>query len=523
MRNRFLIFIAAICASFYGYAQDVPQLIPPSPDQAAINKFGEIPVNYSSGLIGIDVPLYTITTKNGLSIPIGLSYHAGGIRVDDIASSVGLGWSLNIGNSISATVRGVPDLATSGMVYDGNTSSNVLPSPSEFDPQNDNDSYQYAYFASNNIEDSHFDIFHLNFAGRSVKFAIDESRKAHTIPFQPIRIDVLNNAGDDYFKVYDETGNQFIFDVEETSKVSNDCSTKFNLSDQIFNNYPQTWYLSKIITTDGEEIDFYYTEYTNSYELSVSESKSLRPSSSSSQLCPTTAITTCITEMHILKGRQLNKITFNRGMGEVVFTNTTGRNDQGLYKTTEIKVKQNGSTIRDYSLTYDHFEGTNTGVTTDDRLKLVSVEEQLSDQIWAFDYEESVDLPERLSFQQDYWGYFNGKSNSTLIPSYSSSEATFSGADRSVDINEAKAYSLKKITYPTGGYSEFTYESNSYYGAHFITGTVGNHDVGGLRIKQIKSTADAISPVIIKNITYLDTAVQILWPAQMELQCSIPM
>jgi len=42
----------------------------------------------------ISIPIYTIV-QDGISIPITLDYHARGVRVDEVASNVGLGWALN--------------------------------------------------------------------------------------------------------------------------------------------------------------------------------------------------------------------------------------------------------------------------------------------------------------------------------------------------------------------------------------------------------------------------------------------
>src|ERR1700761_947324 len=67
---------------------------PPSPEAAALGRYGEIPVDLSSGIPSISVPVYEIKSRK-LSLPISLSYHASGVKVEDIASSAGLGWVLN--------------------------------------------------------------------------------------------------------------------------------------------------------------------------------------------------------------------------------------------------------------------------------------------------------------------------------------------------------------------------------------------------------------------------------------------
>ncbi len=68
----------------------------PSPTAASLGKYSDIPVSYHTGVPSISIPLYTLT-EGDLQLPISVSYHAGSIRVDETASAIDLGWSLNAG------------------------------------------------------------------------------------------------------------------------------------------------------------------------------------------------------------------------------------------------------------------------------------------------------------------------------------------------------------------------------------------------------------------------------------------
>lgn len=86
----------------------LPRIIPPSPTAAALMKYVETPVGTYTGVPNISIPLYEIKVRD-ITVPISLSYHAGGNRIDEEASWVGLGWSLNAGGAITCTVRGKED------------------------------------------------------------------------------------------------------------------------------------------------------------------------------------------------------------------------------------------------------------------------------------------------------------------------------------------------------------------------------------------------------------------------------
>ncbi len=80
----------------------------PSPTAASLGKFGDIPVNLYTGTPNIEIPLYTVHGRT-LQLPITLRYHASGIKVEEIAGWVGLGWALDAGGVITRTVKGLPD------------------------------------------------------------------------------------------------------------------------------------------------------------------------------------------------------------------------------------------------------------------------------------------------------------------------------------------------------------------------------------------------------------------------------
>ncbi|WP_345987737.1 DUF5977 domain-containing protein [Chryseobacterium sp. Chry.R1] len=121
-----------------------------------------------------------------------------------------------------------------------------------------------------------------------------------------------------------------------------------------------------------------------------------------------------------------------------------------------------------------------------------------SDKKYSFDYYKTSNLPEHTSFGIDFWGYWNGKpENNQLTPNYlynnSLGSSTIVGDQRNPNPELCDVGLLRKIEYPTGGYSSFYYEPNTYSktiwrdtNSHFLqylrnqTGTTG-----GARIKKI--------------------------------------
>ncbi|BDD12870.1 hypothetical protein FUAX_53020 (plasmid) [Fulvitalea axinellae] len=112
-RSRFFRFLAAfIAVHFLSYETLVPVAYaltsgPTQPEVQGFEPFGTTDmVNLFSGDFTYNIPLFELPGPNG-GYPFNLAYH-GGITMDQEASWVGLGWSLNPG-AINRQMRGLPD------------------------------------------------------------------------------------------------------------------------------------------------------------------------------------------------------------------------------------------------------------------------------------------------------------------------------------------------------------------------------------------------------------------------------
>jgi hypothetical protein len=112
---------------------------------------------------------------------------------------------------------------------------------------------------------------------------------------------------------------------------------------------------------------------------------------------------------------------------------------------------------------------------------------------------------------RDLWGYYNGQAgvNTNLIPrqivpyreyttSPATNTATIGGAtDRKTNPQYMTEGVLKRITFPTGGYTEFDFETNRYLETDNTTPYAG-----GLRVAQIRSYDGMSASPVVKTYKY---------------------
>jgi hypothetical protein len=315
MRQRFALLSLLISLSVFVFSQPgqdvVPKIIPPSPSAAALEKFSAIPVDYSTGVPSISYPIWS-WQRGKLQLGIGLSYHAGGYKVDDMASNVGLGWALTGLGRISRTIRGIPDDKPvygfmhfdslpdiSNYAYDGQDYYYSLPfsvSQSGFSPTIAITPLNTGYYnvvtdISNNVIDGEQDVFSYSINGASGRFIIDKDKNIIPLEYTMIKIEMVvgsSGAGEiQSFKITDDKGIVYKFDFVEVQAVET-VSNPPPLPGVPSQNAPCGWLLTKMI--DPTTQDSIVINYGNSgagggaYETGFSENITyvIQPESSNS-------------------------------------------------------------------------------------------------------------------------------------------------------------------------------------------------------------------------------------------------
>lgn len=491
-----------------------------SPTAASLGKFVDVPVTYHTGIPQIGVPLYTIKEGN-LSLPISLSYHAGGIKVQEPAGWVGTGWALNAGGVITRSVAGAADESGTSLCEKGHFSDYGFSSYLTLygTDTNNNPAPNGNAFAKGQF-DGEPDLFFFNFNGYSGKFFFSDDRTPVIIDGQDLKIEyyypresapsTVSSLGDNNiqgFIITVPTGDKYYFGVTDalpynSTQHAGDKPVEMSYTNTdgpgVDNNIYSSYYLSKIVAADGvHTIQLAYQRETYGYATVLTfpvEGDIINLQEKGFKLASIN-----------IDGVRLAKVTFSTGTVDFQAAATprsdlssyaaTGLDD---YVNTEAKALDNiriNSTdfCKQFSFTYSYFSDNNTPaafglhVTTGNgplstdkkRLRLESVQEKSCDGTavinpWQFTYNGTF-LPRRLSLAQDHWGFYNGadqnNQRNVFIASYSSGASDDNptpgsevvGANRDPQAAAMALGSLTQVTYPTGGTATFDYEPNDVW------------------------------------------------------------
>jgi hypothetical protein len=476
-----------------------PLVFPPSPNASALMRFTDVPVSPYTGTADITVPIYTIQAK-GISVPITLSYHTGGIKLKEEASWVGLGWALNAGGMISRTVIGHDDFGSDGKYYlttaipqlEGDITNNQPPQGGNpycanledlfcsylVNTSAGTEDFYLAFTGGNDAYDLEPDIFNYNFPGHSGKFILTRSGSVIMQKQENIKIQFQGTQSNVTFTITDDQGNKFYFNVLEKSQYS---SKPAQIS---------SWLLSKIVTEQQDSINFNYTAGDTTLSTVVDHSQT------SINYC--TAINgfydnTGLTPLYY--NQNLQSIDFSGGHLQFGFDNK--RSDlYGGYKLDSLMIYSKNvvgtqTYLKQENFYYSYFNSTYHPSDSTDlyRLKLDSVKEKscgYSLTPYSFIYNNPNPGPgsEKHLYGADHWGYCNGANNNTLIPSmnvlYNPPEKNnqivfpqymqYNGANRQPNFTYMQNFSLQQIIYPTGGKTALAYQANDYDYNNSVTG-----------------------------------------------------
>jgi YD repeat-containing protein len=305
-----IVLLTFFCHISFSQIPDRQKIVPPSPDAAALGKYGNIPVSMYTGIPEISVPLHTCSYRD-ITIPIKLSYHSSGVQVAEEASWVGMGWTLSLNAVITRTVKGKDDLQTVNDGYSNLQSNSYKGYPFDRILSENSTSEEYALYLSdlcNSNLDEEPDIFYFNFLGKSGRFVLEQGQDLQSnyiiaTVTSVEKIDIKYNRTSAQWEVRTADGFQYQFKTMEVQE-NHPGSKSFNghptgpysdptvLDYGFLNNddvYVSAWYLDKIISPLGNKVTFAYdvksagsglpqasyygsakTSYTDTYQLQLS-------------------------------------------------------------------------------------------------------------------------------------------------------------------------------------------------------------------------------------------------------------
>ena len=459
-----------------GYSQAIDKMTPAAPQATLMQRFGNYPVDYATGVTNIDIPLFEISIGD-FSFPISISYHASGIKVQDIATPVGLGWMLNAGGAISRQGKGKTDYGFIKYRSEHEIDSVIMSGTIM--------SRHWDLMTSGMLYDTEPDRYSYSFLGYSGVFRHGVYDNAiYSFPYTDMKITDYNDG----YCIIDSRGTSYYFTVLE----------KFEDYTEGGGDKTSTWYLSKVLLPNRQ--DSIMLEYENGNILNERSRHdyveyvdyvSYHPGTDYYYNANTihSTLDHSATSTVQMRTKHLSKIRWN---GNVIsFSYQTDRQDYRWYNQSQHRlskisvINQDGNAIRSIDLYNNSTYGTSSG---NYRMFLDSIVingtylSQTDREVYSFDYNSPSSLPDYtgadINCHEDYWGYYNGSNTDGWTPE----EFAISGArhaNRTPDNsgNKTKYGMLERIHYPSGGYTEYSYEPN-----RIANGMVW----GGLRIQSVK-------------------------------------
>ncbi|TWF39724.1 YD repeat-containing protein [Chitinophaga polysaccharea] len=515
-------------------------IIPPSPRSREFEKFINYQVSLYNGLPQINVNFYTIELS-GVKIPIGISYHASGIKYGQTSGDAGIGWALDPGFRVSRTVHGRLDEA-SNMPDMYNVSGGLAIGPylSGFATSYDRDRYLARYMvlqpggdipavwaSSNDYLDGQYDQFTIGFPGNSGNFIITNRQNRTVTMLDNSALQKINysigDIGISEFNVTDGNGIQYKFGVSDANNEGYQVYVN-----GAYRKYSSAWLLGKITTLFNDSINFQYQPFTEASEGMPSYSRTILEgaygceppcyqSSDNNQNGADQPATTKYYDSKILSGittpNEIVALTRNTNgtVNTITITNRRGL----LLKKVLFFYSLSGSAN---FLDSVHIAGADNVAIEKYRFDYTSKDIRFpnydcfgyginnpgggysyANRYGRFDYIQYGKDPYTIGTSDDMYQTPQDPCNTQSFPSSYPKNITFDGIYKK-DVLPLDAGMLKRITYPTGGTQTFRYEPNQY--KTIVNGTPYTRAGGGFRIASITNDDKVRGTTMTRSYSY---------------------
>lgn len=480
--------------------------VPTSPQAEAFKRYGDVAVNPGTGVPDISIPLFEIN-HHGYRLPLALRYSPSPVSPGYNYDVFGRGWALSVSSCISRSIEGMPD-ERAGFKLEMDK-LNIYYRVSPEIPTGLN--LKYDLFSAILPDGSSFDFVMMkNDPQAKIQYIVSGGRK--------VKISCTYTVNDiTAFKVIDEQGIEYNFAGADTSFAGSGAATT------PYGTAYVSWQLTSIRLPHSQEpITFSYDKSIRSNHGRQQRESAVRfhhlyeggnPSNFDISFYT-------LTQQHAYQMKLLTGI--NYGSTSILLDYVDGENSSTYNYVKGIRILDGNSSVREIRLTQHQSPIKNSVIgsgllcSTLDSVTIIGSDDFMSE-TYGCQYTGSS-----FSFGgTDHWGYLNSGSTSAgvarlnLFMEFDVSQ-TYRGfvTDAPKEFNDRSPFEkvrianttsdfrapsaawshclLSKLTYPTGGYTEFVYENHEYMS---YTDAVGNYipdktkrvkaQAAGFRIKEI--------------------------------------
>jgi hypothetical protein len=466
MKKLFLVVVLFCCGLLYGQNDQVklPQVTPTSPEASSLGRYGDFDITNATGRMSYSVPIHTI--KSGIySWPIGLNYSYGGLILEGKPSLSGLGWNLSGYGSITKQTRGLPDGHPEGYYGENDIKKEINDLVSDYldDGYLNSTSWPVQQQFLDGNWDSQVDNYTLNVAGETLSFKVkllSNPKRAEIYSLSKTNYIIQANLDETKslevvsFIVTDDKGIQYDFNHRE--EVVHDPGAGITMYEV---DNTTAWMLSSIKYPNSQTIDFHYEENPYSdYNFAASAlEKDLDASNPGSTIFSDPVMDWAFLyndyiRVSQLKRQVLKTITFSGGSLDV----STYTNSNKLL-ISKVEVKSYGKTASSFDFSYQGNRDVLTRILKN------------GENFYNFEYYgehtpgtiPDYTLSQQAAakpYDQDYWRFYNSAGNNRAL------HLPFDGpnftANKQPNFTATRLGALKRIIYPTKGYTEVVYEQN---------------------------------------------------------------